>query len=63
MEGVEGVEGGMGVRDTGDPPPQNNDGSINVRDLSLNDFMKRLITHFNIVFKQNKVKWPRRNKT
>ena len=50
-------------KDTSDPPPQNKDGSINVRDLSLNDLRERLVIHFNIQFKQNKVKWPRRNKT
>ena len=50
-------------KDTSDPPPQNKDGPINVRTLSLNDFRKRLVIHFNIQFKQHKVKWPRRNKT
>lgn len=42
--------------DTSDCPPHNNDGSINVCHLSLTNFRRGLITHFNIVFKQNKVK-------
>jgi len=42
--------------------PQNNDGSFNVNDLSLNEFRRRLITHFNIAFKRNEIVWPRRNK-
>ena len=46
-----------------DPPPKNNDGSINVRTLSLNYLRRRLITHSNIVFKLNKMKWPRHNTT
>ena len=63
MRDDEGGEVDMGVRETDDRFPQNNDGSINVRDLSLNDFRKRLITHFNIAFSQNKVKWPSCNKS
>ena len=43
------------------PIPQNDDESFNVCDLSLTQFRKRLITHFNILFKQNKIIWPRRN--
>ena len=45
------------------PIPNNSDnGPIRVRDLSLNEFRRRLIVHFNIMFHQNKVVWPTRNK-
>ena len=40
---------------------RNEDGSINVTDLPLNEFRRRLVRHFNIMFKQNKVVWPKRN--
>ena len=36
----------------------NVDGSINVTDLSLAYFRKKLITHFNISFSENKLQWP-----
>ena len=40
------------------PITQDEDGYIKLQDLSLHQFRKRLIVHFNIAFKQNKVKWP-----
>ena len=43
-------------------PPTNEDGSINISDLSLDAFCKKLIIHFNIMFKENKIVWPQRNK-
>ena len=43
-------------------PTNSDNGPIRVRDLSLNEFRKRLIVHFNIMFHQNKVVWPTRNK-
>jgi hypothetical protein len=33
---------------------------IKVRNLSLDDFRRRLVVHFDIAFKRNEVKWPRR---
>ena len=42
--------------------PETEDGYIKVNQLSMNEFRRRLITHFNIAFKQNIVKWPSRNK-
>ena len=48
--------------DDNTPITQDEDGYIKLRDLSLNQFRKKLIMHFNIAFKQNKVKWPQRNK-
>ena len=41
----------------------NSDGCIHVKYLSLHSFRKKIITHFNITFKRNEVKWPQRNKT
>ena len=41
----------------------NSDGCIHVKDLSLHSFRKKLITHFNMSFKCNEVKWLQRNKT
>ena len=40
---------------------KNADGSINVKDLSLNEFRRRLIRNFNIKFKQNDIVWPKRS--
>ena len=40
----------------------NTDGSLNVTDLSLSYFRNKLITHFNISFSENKVRWPTRNR-
>ena len=40
----------------------NTDGSLNLTGLSLSYFRKKLIVHFNIIFKQNKVKWLTSNK-
>jgi hypothetical protein len=34
--------------------------AIKVRDLSLDDFRRRLVVHFEIAFRQNEVEWPRR---
>ena len=39
----------------------NDDGSINVSDLSLKLFREKLVIHFNILFLQNKIQWPKRN--
>ena len=33
----------------------------NVHELSSDEMREKLITHFNILFKQKKIKWPRRN--
>ena len=41
-------------------PIQNDDLSYNVNDMSLIQFREKLIRHFNIAFKQHKLKWPRR---
>ena len=38
------------------------DGSRNVTDLSFSYFREKLIIHFNIMFKENKIKWPTGNK-
>ena len=40
---------------------KNTDVSINVNDLSLNVFRRRLIRNFNIKFKQNDIVWPKIN--
>ena len=40
---------------------RNDDGSINITDLSLKEFRRRLVRHFNIAFQQHKVVWPKRN--
>ena len=40
---------------------KNADGSINVNDLPLNEFRRRLVRNFNIKFKQNNIVWPKRN--
>ena len=40
----------------------NADGSINVVDLSLDEFRSRLVRHFNIAFQKNEVKWPKRKR-
>ena len=44
------------------PITPDEDGYVIIQNLSLNQFRKKLIIHFNIAFKQNKVKWPQRNK-
>ena len=41
---------------------QSSDGYIKVNELSLDEFRRRLITHFNIAFQQNQVRKPSRNK-
>ena len=38
-----------------------NDGYIKLQDLTMNQFRNRLITHFNIAFRQNQLQWPKRN--
>ena len=43
-------------------PVIDSEGYISVKDMSLSCFRKRLVVHFNIAFKQNKLVWPRRNK-
>ena len=48
--------------DSNSVAPETEDGYIKVNQLSMNEFRRRLITHFNIAFKQNIVKWPSRNK-
>ena len=40
----------------------NEDGSVNISDISLDAFREKLIIHFNIMFKENKILWPQRNK-
>jgi len=37
------------------------EGRILVGSMSLRAFRKRLITHFDIVFKKREIKWPKRN--
>ena len=39
---------------------KNNDDSYNINDLSLDEFRKRLIRHFNIAFSKNVIVWPKR---
>lgn len=39
----------------------NEDGYIKLQYLSMDQFRKRLIIHFNIAFTQNKLEWPKRN--
>jgi hypothetical protein len=41
-------------------PPIDEDGVTNVRDLSLDYFRRKLITHFDIAFQRGEVIWPRR---
>ena len=41
---------------------KNPDGSLNVTDLSLSFFREKLITHFNIMFNENKLQWPKSTK-
>ena len=50
--------GGNNDRVEETPIIPNNDGSINVCDLSLNQFRSHLIRHFNIEFLENNIKWP-----
>ena len=42
------------------PMRQNGDKPIIVNDLSMVDFRNRLVRHFNIAFKRNEVKWPKK---
>ena len=44
------------------PVETNSDGFINVRNMSLRNFCQKLIIHFNIMFQNNELKWPKRNK-
>ena len=44
------------------PVETNRDGFINVRNMSLRNFCQKLIIHFNIMFQNNELKWPKRNK-
>ena len=44
------------------PVKTNSDGFINVRNMSLRNFRQKLIIHFNIMFQNNELKWPKRNK-
>ena len=37
-----------------------NDGIVEIRKLSLQDFRHRLVVHFSIALERNEVKWPRR---
>ena len=43
--------------------PVQPDGSINVVDLSLNEFRSKLIRHFNIAFSKNEIKWPKNTRS
>jgi len=36
-------------------------GHIVVKSLTLQDFKRRLIRHFDIAFKKREVQWPKRN--
>lgn len=39
---------------------QNEDGVVNVRDLSLEHFRSKLVEHFDIKFQLGEIKWPKR---
>ena len=39
----------------------NEDGSISITNLRLEEFRRRLVRHFNISFVQHKIVWPKRN--
>ena len=39
----------------------NDDGSISVTNLPLEEFRRRLVRHFNIAFLQHNIVWPKRN--
>ena len=41
--------------------PHDEDGYMKLQDLSMDQFRKKLIIHFNIAFTQNKLVWPTRN--
>ena len=41
---------------------RNEDGSINVCDLSLESFRNKLINHCNVLFQKNKIVRPQRNR-
>ena len=48
--------------DDGNIVTPNADGSINVVDLSLDEFRSRLVNHFNIAFQRKEIKWPKRKR-
>ena len=43
-------------------PHMNVDGAIVVNSLSYYEFRRRLVTHFDILYRQHKVSWPKRHK-
>ena len=57
---VDTSDGFLPAGDDGDEsrPSHNFDGSININDLSLNQFRSCLIRHFNIAFQKQEVSWP-----
>uniref|UniRef100_A0A7S3PWF4 DDE Tnp4 domain-containing protein n=1 Tax=Chaetoceros debilis TaxID=122233 RepID=A0A7S3PWF4_9STRA len=44
-----------------DGPLKGSDGIYIVRNMNQNDFRRRLINHFSILYQANKIEWPRRN--
>jgi hypothetical protein len=48
----------INIQDT--PGPLGNKGPISINDISLMHFREMLVEHFNVLFHNNKIVWPRR---